>query len=196
MRQFLEICKPTPQTRVLDVGGNPRIWATVPPDARPQIVYLNMPRSFEEGDDRQRLVFGDGTRLPFPNQSFELVFSNSVIEHVGEEGHQQAFADEIRRVGRRFWVQTPNRGFPIEQHLLTPFLHWLPMPLRATVARRFTVWQLLTRPQPESRRFYVDHFLNDIRLLDRNQLTRLFPGAQILAEPFGPLTKSWIAYRS
>lgn len=194
MRQFLEICKPTPRTTVLDVGGNPRIWQSVPVASRPSIVYLNTPRSFEEGDDRARLVFGDGTQLPFPDRSFDLVFSNSVIEHVGSSSQQRAFADEIRRVGRSYWVQTPNHGFPLEPHLLTPFVHWFPAALKAAVVRRFTVWDAVARPSADSRRFYIEHFLNDIRLLNQQQIGALFPDARILAEPFGPFTKSWIAY--
>ena len=196
MRQFLEICRPTPETLLLDVGGNPKIWELLPPLRRPRVVYLNLPRAFENGDDRARLVFGDGLHLPFADQSFDLVFSNSVIEHVGSEANQQTFANEIRRVGRRYWVQTPNHGFPIEQHLLTPFLHWLPTDLKAAVARKFTVWDLVARPSADSRRFYIEHFLNDIRLLRRSDVSRLFPGASILAESFGPTTKSWIAYRT
>jgi hypothetical protein len=196
MRQFLEICQPTPQTVLLDVGGNPRIWSLLPEARRPQVIYLNLPRAFEDGDDRARLVFGDGTRLPFSDRSFDLVFSNSVIEHVGSESNQRMFADEIRRVGKRYWVQTPNHGFPVEQHVLTPFVHWLPPGPRAAVARRFTVWDLVAKPSPESRQFYIDHFLNDIRLLDRRQVADLFPEATILGETLGPAIKSWIAYRT
>jgi len=195
MRQFLALCQPTPTTNVLDVGGNPRIWASVPQSERPNILYLNTPRSFEDGDDRTRLVFGDGTRLPFPDRAFDLAFSNSVIEHVGSEAKQQAFAKEIRRVAKSYWVQTPNHGFPIEPHLLTPFIHWFPMTVRKAIVQRFTVWDLVAKPSPDSRRFYIEHFLYDIRLLDRSQITALFPDAQIIAEPFGPFTKSWIAYR-
>lgn len=196
MRQFLEVCKPTPSTRVLDVGGNPQIWRNLPADRLPSLVYLNTPRSFEDGDDRARLIFGDGTRLPFPDRSFDLVFSNSVIEHVGSPSNQKAFADEIRRVSKSYWVQTPNHGFPIEPHLLTPLVHWLPAKTKAFVARRFTVWDLVAKPSAESRRFYIEHFLNDIRLLQRHEIAALFPDAEIIAEPFGPFTKSWIAYRS
>ncbi len=196
MRLFLEICHPSTETLVLDVGGNPSIWNLIPEARRPRVIYLNLPRAFEEGDDRTRLVFGDGLNLPFADRSFDLVFSNSVVEHVGSAGNQRRFADEIRRVGRRYWVQTPNRRFPIEQHLLTPFLHWLPMGLRRAVARRFTVWDLIARPTPESRRFYIEHFLDDIRLLDRRQVADLFPDATVIGENLGPSVKSWVAYRA
>lgn len=193
MRQFLKVCRPSRETRVLDVGGNPQIWNLVPASDRPKVVYLNLPRAFEPGDDASRLVFGDGLHLPFADQSFDLVFSNSVIEHVGSEANQRRFADEIRRVAKRYWVQTPNHGFPVEQHLLTPFLHWLPAGLRRAVATRFTVWQWIAKPTAESKRFYVEHFLNDIGLLNRQQMQQLFPGATILRERALFWTKSWTA---
>lgn len=193
MRQFLEVCRPSCATRVLDVGGNPQIWSLVPESQRPNVVYLNLPRAFEPGDDAARLVFGDGLHLPFADQSFDLVFSNSVIEHVGGEANQRRFAEEIRRVAKRYWVQTPNYGFPVEQHLLTPFLHWLPAGLKRAVATRFTVWQWIAKPSAESKRFYVEHFLNDIRLLNREQMRELFPEAEILREQAFLWTKSWTA---
>src|SRR6266513_3125217 len=83
MELFMREFALTPKTRVLDVGGNPRIWATVPVEVRPRITYLNLPRAAEPDDDRGRLVFGDGCRLPFADKSFDIAFSNSVIEHVG-----------------------------------------------------------------------------------------------------------------
>ena len=69
---------------------------------------------------------GDGRALPFRDEAFDVVFSNSVIEHVGDAASQRRFAREVARVGRAYWVQTPNRWFPVEQHLLTPLVHWLP----------------------------------------------------------------------
>ena len=195
MRRFLDLTQCGPHTKVLDVGGNPRIWASVPAPRRPDIVFLNLPRAFEEGDDRERLVFADGTRLPFANQSFDIVFSNSVIEHVGDSEAQVRFAKEVQRVGKAYWVQTPNRGFPVEQHLLTPFLHWLPRGMQRAIAPRFTVWQILTKPDPISRRFYVEHYLNDIRLLRRAEVAGLFPDANVMTERFAGLAKSWIAYK-
>ena len=141
-------------------------------------------------------VHGDGCDIPFADQSFDIVFSNSVIEHVGGQEAQIRFAREISRVGRGYWVQTPNRYFPIETHLLTPFVHLLPRSARAFIVRRFTVWQWLHRPDAEHRRYYVEHFISDIRLLSAQELQALFPDAVIIRERFLMFTKSLIAYRS
>ena len=121
---------------------------------------------------------------------------NSVIEHVGDAASQRRFAREIARVGRAFWVQTPNRWFPVEQHLLTPLVHWLPRRWQRAVVRRGTVWSALTHPTPDRREFYLEHFLRDVRLLGFRELRSLFPGARIIRERFLGITKSLIAVRS
>lgn len=193
MLQFSKLCKAHSGLRVLDVGGNPAIWLLLPEVDRPHVIYLNMPRAAEPGDDHQNLVFADGTRLPFPDQSFDLVFSNSVIEHVGELDAQRRFAAEIARVGRNYWVQTPNRYFPVEQHLMTPFVHWLPKTMQGWLVRNATVWALVTKAEPQERQFYLEHFLNDIRLLDCTSMKELFPDATIHRERVLGWTKSLIA---
>jgi hypothetical protein len=196
MRLFLRECQPAPETRVIDVGGNPSIWAALPPETRPHITYLNMPRAAEPGDDRQHLVFGDGCQLPFRDSSFDIAFSNSVIEHVGGPEAQARFASEIRRVARTYWVQTPNRRFPVEQHLLTPFLHWLPRSWQRSLVPRVTVWGLITKASPAERGFYFEHYLNDIRLLTAQELKCLFPESRLIREKALGWTKSLIATTS
>ena len=195
MLRFVRVCRMHPGMTVLDVGGNPVIWRLLEESQRPKITYLNMPRAAEPDDDRRRLVFADGRRLPFHDQAFDLVFSNSVIEHVGSSQSQAEFASEVARVGKAYWVQTPNRRFPIEQHLMTPFVHWLPRNWQRAFVPRLTIWGLLTKSNAEERRFYFEHYLNDIRLLDEDGMKRLFPGAAIDREKFLGVTKSLIAVR-
>ncbi len=136
---------------------------------------------------------GDGRLLPFPDRSFDLVFSNSVIEHVGDAASQEQFAREVARVGRAYWVQTPNRWFPVEQHLLTPLVHWLPKRWQRALVPRWTVWSAMVRPSPDRHRFYIEHYLEEVRLLTSSDLKRLFPGARLIRERFCGLTKSLIA---
>jgi SAM-dependent methyltransferase len=110
--------------------------------------------------------------LPFADGEFELVYCSSVIEHVAPAG-REAFAAELRRVGRRWYVQTPAFSFPIEPHSLLPGAHWLPARLR----RRY--WRLGAAAGWE-----------EISLLRRAELERLFGPAA--PERFGPLVKSWV----
>jgi SAM-dependent methyltransferase len=179
-------------TRVLDVGGTPGNWELL--EVRPRLVILNMPRAGEAVPAGIGVVFGDGCSLPFASESFDIVFSNSVIEHVGSEERQRTFAEEVRRVGRRYFVQTPNRWFPLEHHLLTPFLHWLPLAWQRHLVR-FNFWQWIARPRADEREFYLRHYIEDIRLLDATRMRELFPGAKVRRERFMGMTKSLIAER-
>ncbi len=191
MRLFEQTFRITPKTHILDVGGSPFIWqfATV----RPQLTILNFPSALDRGFAGADLVAADGRMLPFEDNAFDIVFSNSVIEHVGTTSDQQHFADEVRRVGRSFWIQTPNRRFPVELHLMLPFVHYFPKGLQRAIVTRFTLWQHLVRPREAERSSYVNHFLSDLNLLDAASLQRLFPNATILRERTAGLTKSLIA---
>jgi SAM-dependent methyltransferase len=195
MRRFLRAFPDAGKSRILDVGGTAEIWQLTP-GAAGRVVLLNMPSAAAERTSAAaEVVHGDGCRLPFADAAFDIVFSNSVIEHVGDAEAQARFAAEIRRTGRSYWVQTPNRWFPIEMHLLTPFVHLLPRNWRAFIVRRFTVWQWIHRPGADRKRFYIEHFISDIRLLSAAQMKELFPDAVILRERFLLFTKSLVAYR-
>jgi SAM-dependent methyltransferase len=199
MRRFAAAFPLQANRRILDVGGTPEIWNLPGGAAGRDVVLLNMPRAgagHASSTAGLEYVHGDGCDLPFADQSFDVVFSNSVIEHVGGPDSQARFAQEVVRTGRGYWVQTPNRYFPIETHLLTPLVHLLPRKLRAFVVRRFTVWQWIHRPTAEEKRFYIEHFVSDIRLLSASEMQSLFPDAVILRERFLLFTKSLVAYRA
>lgn len=193
MRLFEETFCITPQTRILDVGGSPLIWQFA--RLRPRLTILNFPSALEPKHPGSDLVGADGRMLPFKDNAFDIVFSNSVIEHVGTREDQQQFANEVSRVGRQYWIQTPNRGFPIELHLMLPLIHYFPKPVQRAVITRFTVWQYLIRPDEAERRSYINHFLSELNLLEASQLQSLFPNATIVRERMGGLTKSLIAVR-
>ena len=175
----------TAETQILDVGGTELNWSLIA--AKPSVTLLNLPT------DGEADVVGDGRCLPFRDRSFDIVFSNSVIEHISTAEDQRRFADEVRRTGRAYWVQTPDRRFPIEPHLVTPFLHWLPKGARMAIARRFTFWSLIERPSRDRWEFYIRHCSEEVRLLDARELQAIFPEAQIIRERFLGLSKSLIA---
>jgi len=192
MARLLTAFPVCPEWRVLDVGGTIDLWLLCP--VRPRLVLLNMPRGADSAPPPGvELVYGDGTNLPFADQSFDLVFSNSVIEHVGGAARQARFAAEIQRVAPRCWLQTPDRWFPVEAHLWTPFIHFLPKCWQRFIVPRFSIWQLLTRCSRDRRRYYINHYLDEIRLLSATEVQRLFPRATILQERFLGLSKSIIA---
>lgn len=188
MQRFSHLFKVTEATRVLDVGGDWFNWSLVSAMPSLTIVNLYLPKKQK---DAITWIIADGRHLPFKEGAFDVAYSNSVIEHLGDLTSQQAFAQEIKRVGRRYFVQTPNKWFLVEPHLLTPFIHWLPRSVQKRLLRYFTVWGLVTRPsEAECKRF-----LDEVRLLDRQQVGALFPQALVLKERILGITKSFIAFR-
>lgn len=195
MTAFAEMFALTPTTRVLDVGGTPFNWLLSP--VRPRVTLLN---NEAEPVDRGSIpadmeyVVGDARRLPFASDSFDVVYSNSVIEHVGGFSAQGEFAREIARVGRRFYVQTPHRYFPVEPHLMTPLVHWLPRPLQRNLLPYATLWGWSHRMHE---RRWADRvacaWYDDVRLLTASEVAELFPTAQVVREQVAGLTKSLIA---
>lgn len=192
---FVRTLQPRLTDHLLDVGGYPWGWAEVPRLVA-RIDTLNLaPVPWQPvvppANEIQVLV-GDGRRLPFADGTYDIVYSNSVIEHVGSYADQQAFAAELRRVGRALWCQTPAREFFLEPHYLAPFVHWLPRPLQKRLVRWLTPWGWLTRPSPAE----VTRTVEEIRLLSLAEMRALFPDCEILCERFlGLATKSYIAVR-
>jgi hypothetical protein len=178
--------------RILDVGGTPAFWRGVGfADARDvEIVLLNRERVAVSGPPFASVV-GDGRRMPeFGDGAFDVVFSNSVIEHAGDPEDQRRMAREIRRVGRRYFVQTPNRHFPVEPHFVFPLFQFLPVSLRVHLLRRFSLGWVPRMPDAAEARAFV----RSIRLLTRDELAALFPDATLHRERIGGLTKSFVAY--
>jgi SAM-dependent methyltransferase len=153
-------------TSVLDVGGTPGVWSLV--GATPKVTLVNLQTSRSAFTQ----VVADGTRLPFRDDEFDVVFSNSVIEHVSDHA---AFAAEIQRVGRQHFVQTPNKAFPLEPHVLTPLVNYLPKRWQRRVYRNFTVWGWIVRPDQT----YVNQMVEETTLLGRSEMRALFPGARL-----------------
>jgi len=184
MRLFAEMFAVTSQSKVLDLGGGAFNWTLL--EVRPQLTILDIYEHSDKADWAQYVV-GDGCHMSFADRSFDIVFSNSVIEHVGGLERQREFAGEVMRCGGAFFVQTPNKWFPVDTHTLMPFAHWLPQRIFRKLIR-FSPRFLFFKTDPGD----LADFAN-MRLLGRKELQQLFPGAEIVEEKFFGLTKSLIA---
>jgi hypothetical protein len=196
LEQYREALRPSPEDRVLDVGGYPHTWTSTPQDVA-LIECLNLrvypwPEEKDFPDHRIKIIEGDGCAMPYADNSYPIVFSNSVIEHVGDFEAQRRFAQEVRRVGVKLWIQTPAYECPIEPHYLTPFVHWFPKGFRRRIARWFTLWGLLEKPSKAE----VDEMVDYTRLLTKREMKELFPDCEIRTERLlWIFPKSYIAVR-
>jgi SAM-dependent methyltransferase len=172
---FRRLMDPRPGERIVDVGcGELGLAAHQTGNEITGVDLVDRPGY--AGPNR-RFVRADARELPFADDEFEIAHSNSLIEHVGDRHDMERVAAELRRVGRRYFVQTPNRGFPIEPHSLLPLVHMLPRRL----GRR--LWRFGVSDDP----------FEDTVLLGARELRELFPDALLVRERIGPLTKSLIA---
>jgi hypothetical protein len=190
------------EMRVLDLGGDVRHWEQAP--LRPaEVVVVNLFEQQPAGDWMQTVV-GDACEPPasLRRESFDLVYSNSVIEHVGGHFRRLRFAASVRELAERHWVQTPYRHFPLEPHWLYPGLQWLPTAAKAQVTRRWPIgWEHALwragrsrerRATPAARDDAVSRALW-VELLSVTEMRHYFPRSDIVRERFGALTKSLIA---
>jgi len=172
LRLFLEELDPTIETSVLDVGADELAFGEgdgcgtlnffeehYPWPERITALGLQDGTGFRARYPDIPYVQGDACALPFADGEFDIVFSNAVIEHVGDRERQRQLVAEAIRVGRRVFITTPNRRFPVEVHTRLPIVHWLPDRLAHGVYR--TVGK---------------SFATEIHLLSKSTFEALFPG--------------------
>ncbi|MEO1060393.1 MAG: class I SAM-dependent methyltransferase [Actinomycetota bacterium] len=174
--------------RVLDLGGRLAFWERI--ERRPaHVVALN---PLAQGESASWFDGRDGDACDPPADvaadAFDLVFSNSTIEHVGDAARRLAFADVVRELAPRHWVQTPNRHFPIEPHWLAPGVQYLPVWGRAVFSRYWPLVHTRARDWPAARRHAAG-----TELIARGELARLFPDSEIHEERWAGMTKSLVA---
>jgi|ERR1039458_780395 hypothetical protein len=192
---FLRILKPAASDIMLDVGGYPGFWTSHPQSVE-RIDALNIHEVFWRAEANPshniRVLVGDGCSLAMPDESYDIGFSNSVIEHVGSWERQQQFASEIRRVAKSLWVQTPAYECPIEPHYVTPLIHYLPRSFQRKILRWGTLWGWIERPTRDQINFMVE----TTRLLRKSEMRQLFPDCKIVTERmWWIIPKSYIAIR-
>jgi Methyltransferase domain len=189
MQLFADLARriPKPAT-LLDVGGTVEFWrGRIPEKCSVTIVNLFDQKPMQG----VQVHVGDGCDLaPFEDRSFDVVFSNSALAFVGGIDRQHQMAAEIRRVGRRYFVQTPNQRFPLDWRTLVPFFHWLPPSVQAWCFRKIRVGRY-----ERVRDATLAHTLaTRVRDLTYSELRRLFPEGTIVSERLLGLTKSFMVH--
>jgi hypothetical protein len=182
---------PRPVT-ILDVGGTQQFWeqAGFTGGESVQITLLNLTPVTVTRPNFQS-VSGDGRDLSqFAGQQFDIVFSNSVIEHLATRQDQQLMALAVKRVGKRYFIQTPNKYFPLEPHFLWPFFQFYPVWLRAQLLHHFDLGWVKRLPDYEAAKREVQQ----IRLLSRAEFRQLFPDGHLVEEKIFGLSKSFVIY--
>lgn len=190
---FVELLRSIPPpVKILDVGGTELYWKAMgfPESNRYEIVLLNLEQQ-EITLKYIKSIKGNATRMnEIGDLSFDVVFSNSVIEHVGDFEAQRSMACEVARISKRYFIQTPNYWFPMEPHFLVPGYQWLPVALRIWLIRHFNLGWYSKVEDMEQARDLVNH----TRLLTKKKFQSLFPGANLYEEKIFGITKSFIVY--
>ena len=185
MALFLELMQPTSRMKILDLGGQPDIWDCV--ELPLNITCLNLPgiaRRHYRSHHQITYMEGNACSMPyFQPGDFDLVFSNSVIEHVGDHHKRLQFANEVRRLSDKYWIQTPSKYFPIEAHCGMPFWWFYPMPLRSYFLKK---WK---KKLPA----WAD-MIETTSVVSASELRDILPGCNIKYERLLFVPKSLVSY--
>lgn len=183
---------------IIDIGGRADYWDMIDEDLinKIKITVINIEREFTDHQTKKSLEIdcriGNGCSMPeHTDKSFDIAHSNSVIEHVGSITDMRRFADETRRIGNGYFIQTPYFWFPIEPHFGLPFVHWLPDVMRIRLLNKFGLGFVKRRKRLQDAVDFIEH----TRLIDETLLRSFFPDSQISHEKYLFLTKSMTAFR-
>ena len=191
---FKEYCaKLKKPLKIIDIGGSDYYWKSLgfTGDDNYKIDIINI--EDQETDSFKNISFikKDVRDLGFiKGKEYDLVFSNSMIEHLGNSEEQKKLADEIQRIGKNYFIQTPNYYFPVEPHFLLPFFQFLSDDMKTKLISKFDLgWFEKQTDIVKARELAVS-----VKLLKEIDLKKLFPGCKIYKEKYFLLNKSFIAH--
>ncbi|MHC4212017.1 MAG: class I SAM-dependent methyltransferase [Planctomycetota bacterium] len=196
LKLFYELFCPTEQLRILDVG------AQISDSSKNQVQFIDsypwkhrisainlLPEHISLIKNRYPeidAVVGDACNLPWPDNYFDIVYSNAVIEHVGDLKKQKKMADEIMRVGKQWFVTTPNRWYPFEFHMRLPLVTWLPGDLYLQVGRLISFNHVTAR-------YTLFSSKSSLRLMSAEELKRCFNNNRIIKQVVTFMAETLIA---
>lgn len=179
--------------KIIDIGGTLSYWQQRGWDNK-EGIHITIINLGAEELDEGNISIRNGNALDlseYGNESFDVVYSNSVIEHVYTLENQLAMAIEVQRIAKSYWVQTPNFWFPIEPHFHIPGWQWLPNKVRVRLLQNFRCgWR-----GPIADRSKAQELVDEVRLMSKPELLNIFPDAKLWKEKFFGLTKSLVVYQ-
>ncbi len=191
---FSEFCsKLKKPVSILDLGGSDYHWrnSRFRDNKNFHITIVNTEQqnikdlrnlSFIKKDVRDLTYFDD--------KEFDLIYSNSLFEHINSFDEQKKLAGEISRIGKHYFIQTPNYYFPIEPHFLFPFFQFLPVSWKTKLIKKYDLgWYKKQKDEDKAR-----ELAESVRLLKKGELKQMFPGGKIYSEKYFLLNKSFIIY--
>ena len=173
---------------ILDVGGKINFWENrgLAGNNDYEITIVNIEKETSKYSNI-RYEIGDATNLnKFKTKSFDIVHSNSVIEHLYNFNNQSRMASEIIRVGKKYIVQTPNKYFFLEPHYLFPFFQFIPDKLKYLILTKTKISRLKKWDKK-----FASQYIKEIRLLSFKEMKILFPNSKIYFEKFVGMNKSF-----
>jgi len=177
---------------ILDIGGTVNFWEQMNFTSEHCTITLLNPEPETSPYPGIVPAAGRAEELQgYKENQFDIVFSNSVIEHLGTFENQRLMAEEVKRLAPVYFIQTPAYEFPIEPHFLFPGFHYMPRRGRIFLTEQFNLgWykKAASRKEAEER-------VDEIRLLKKSEMQTLFSDAEITEEKFLGLTKSYTAVR-
>ena len=180
--------------KILDIGGDIQYWKNIGwqhPACKIHLLNLYESKVPENETDQFSSSVGNGLSLEYKKGEVDLIFSNSVIEHVGSYENQQIFANEVRRVSDKYIVQTPSIWFPLEPHSLIPLFQFLPHPIRALLIMTFNI-NYFPKAKTYKAAIIVSH---STLMFTHKRFKQLFPEAEIQVERFLGIPKSYTAIK-
>ncbi|WP_206313824.1 class I SAM-dependent methyltransferase [Streptomyces coryli] len=176
--------------RVLDLGGTPASWRAAP--VRPaQVTVVNIdPGVAGDPEPDVQFLAADACQLPalLPGVEFDLVYSNSLLEHLGGHANRARLAEVVAASASHHWIQTPYRYFPVEPHWLFPGMQWLPFQVRVQISQRWPYGHI--RPGGRAKAI---RDVAEVELLSATEMRAYFPESDLWFERFAGLPKSLVA---
>jgi len=194
------------EDRILDFGGYDGSWLAFLVSFKSEELYVAdiAEHALETAKNKygfKTILLDESGKIPFEDNYFDVIFCNSVIEHVtvdkdeiytiksNKEFREKSFArqkflaDEIRRASKKYFVQTPYKHFIIESHTWFPsFFIYFPRTFQIGLIKFLS-------------KYWVKSSTPDVNLLTVEDMKILFPDAEIIQEKSLLMTKSLIAIK-